>query len=134
VVAYEQNGDKKLQALDVVPMRQAPQVPMAVLVDGGTASAAEITAAALRDHGRAVLFGTRTYGKGSMQSVYSLADGSSIRITDRLWLTPNKHSIGKVGISPNVTVLPASGTGCSALQSDPQLGAAVRYLLHHSHA
>jgi carboxyl-terminal processing protease len=134
VVAYEQTADKKLHPLNVVPMPQAPHVPVAILVDGGTASAAEITAAALRDHGRAVLFGTRTYGKGSMQSVYSMSDGSSIRITDRLWLTPNKQSIGQVGIQPNHVVQPSNQTGCAALQSDPQLTAAVTYLQHHSRA
>jgi len=116
----------------VISMPQAPNVPVAILVDGGTASAAEITAAALRDHGRAVIIGTRTYGKGSMQSVYSLSDGSSIRITDRLWLTPNKKSINNRGIEPNLVVAPASGTGCASLGNDAQLNAATRYLQLHS--
>jgi carboxyl-terminal processing protease len=133
-VAYEQTADKKLHPLSVIPMPQAPHVPIAVLVDGGTASAAEITAAALRDHGKAVLFGTRTYGKGSMQSVYSMSDGSSIRITDRLWLTPSKHSIGQVGIRPDHVVQPVAHTGCATAQSDSQLNAAVQYLLSHTHA
>jgi len=71
--------------------------------------------------------GTRTYGKGSMQSVYSLADGSSIRITDRLWLTPDKRSIGNVGIKPDLYVTETGiVTGGS---NDPQLTAAERYLL-----
>jgi carboxyl-terminal processing protease len=133
-IAYEQTGKNSLQPLSVVSMPQAPDVPMAVLVDGGTASAAEITAAALRDQAGAEVIGTRTYGKGSMQSVYSLSDGSSIRITDRLWLTPKKKSINNVGIEPNMVVAPASGTSCSSLGSDPQLAAATRFLLHHSNA
>jgi carboxyl-terminal processing protease len=134
VIAYEQSGKTHLQPLNVISMPQAPSVPVAILVDGGTASAAEITAAALRDHGRAVIIGTRTYGKGSMQSVYSLSDGSSIRITDRLWLTPNKKSINNRGIEPNVVVAPASGTGCASLGNDAQLNAATRYLQLHSKA
>jgi carboxyl-terminal processing protease len=134
VVAYEQTPDKHLHALNVVSAPQAPHVPVAVLVDSGTASAAEITAAALRDHGRAVLFGTRTYGKGSMQSVYSLSDGSSIRITDRLWLTPGKHSIGTVGIEPDHLVEPEPEHGCNAAGQDHQLNVAVSYLLHNAHA
>jgi carboxyl-terminal processing protease len=134
VIAYEQSGKSHLQPLNVISMPQAPNVPVAILVDGGTASAAEITAAALRDHGRAVIIGTRTYGKGSMQSVYSLSDGSSIRITDRLWLTPNKKSINNRGIEPNLVVAPASGTGCASLGNDAQLNAATRYLQLHSKA
>ena len=125
-VAYEETTNHHLTALPVLPSKQAPNVPLAVLVDADSASAAEITAAALRDNHRAELIGTRTYGKGSMQSVYSLADGSSIRITDRLWLTPDKRSIGKVGIKPDVYV---AETGIvSGASGDPQLTAAERYL------
>lgn len=129
VVAYEEGTNKQLIPLQVVPGIKATNVPLVVLVNSGTASAAEITAGALHDHGRAELMGTRTYGKGSMQSVYSLADGSTIRITDRLWLTPNKRSIQKVGIQPdivvNATVLQAGSN------ADPQLAAAERYLIQH---
>lgn len=125
-VAFEESTNHQLQALPVVPSKQAPHVPVAVLVDADSASAAEITAAALRDNHRAEIIGTRTYGKGSMQSVYSLADGSSIRITDRLWLTPSKRSIGKVGIKPDIYV---AETGVvSGGSDDPQLAAAERYL------
>lgn len=129
-VAYEEGTSHQLQRLPVLPSKQAPQVPLAVLVDADSASAAEITAAALHDNHRAELIGTRTYGKGSMQSVYSLADGSSIRITDRLWLTPNKRSIAKVGIKPDIYV---SQTGVvTGASEDPQLTAAEHYLLTRS--
>jgi carboxyl-terminal processing protease len=133
VVAYEETSNKKLYPLNVVPEPAAPNVPVAVLVNSGTASAAEITAAALRDHGRAVLYGTRTYGKGSMQSVYSLSDGSSIRITDRLWLTPDKHSIGQVGIQPDHLIEPKAYHGCNVSAQDNQLNAAVSYVRQHAH-
>jgi carboxyl-terminal processing protease len=125
VVAYEQRSDRSLVPLDVIPGKQIVHVPVAVLVDEQTASAAEITAAALRDDGHAVLVGTRTYGKGSMQSVYSLGDGSTVRITDRLWLTPHKKSINRVGLQPDLRV--SGGTGAA----DPQLTAAEQYLATH---
>jgi carboxyl-terminal processing protease len=125
-VAYEETTNHQLQPLPVLPSKQAPHVPLAILVDADSASAAEITAAALRDNHRAEVIGTRTYGKGSMQSVYSLADGSSIRITDRLWLTPNKRSIAKVGIKPDIYVAPTGVV--SGASDDPQLTAAERYL------
>jgi carboxyl-terminal processing protease len=120
VVAYEEDSKKSAQPLPVLTGHQETRVPLAVLVNGGTASAAEIVAGALRDDLGSVLIGTRTYGKGSMQSVYALADGSSVRITDRLWLTPHKHSIQAVGLTPNIVVPPHLG--------DSQLSAAERYL------
>ena len=82
----------------------ARSVPMVVLVDGGCASAAEILAGALQDHGRAVLVGTRTYGKGSVQSVVSLGDGTALKLTVAHYLTPNGRSIHGKGIEPNVRV------------------------------
>ncbi|MBV9279051.1 MAG: S41 family peptidase [Chloroflexi bacterium] len=129
VVAYEQGTDRKLQPLSVLPHQVKTSLPLVVLVNGGTASAAEITAAALHDNHRAIVMGTQTYGKGSMQSVYALSDGSSIRITDRLWLTPNKRSIQKVGIRPDVVTLEA---GQGQTGTDPQLVAAERYLVKHT--
>ena len=130
VVAYEQGTDKHLLPLKVVAGMKVNHLPLAVLVDSGTASAAEITAGALKDHGRATIVGTRTYGKGSMQSVYALTDGSSIRITDRLWLTPKKRSIQSVGIAPDV---PVPGTGLQGqCGGDAQLISAERRLLSHS--
>jgi carboxyl-terminal processing protease len=82
----------------------ARSVPMVVLVDGGSASAAEILAGALQDHGRAVLVGTRTYGKGSVQSVVSLGDGTALKLTVAHYLTPSGRAIHGKGIEPNVRV------------------------------
>ena len=130
VVAYEQSPDRRLHSLPVLSGHQLTKLPVVALVDAGTASAAEITAAALHDSGRAALIGTRTYGKGSMQSVYALADGSSIRITDRLWLTPRKRSIQSIGVRPDLVVtIPTSGGRNSG--GDRQLARAERYLLDH---
>ncbi len=128
VVVYEENADHSLSPLNVIAGQHFVTVPVVVLVDDGTASAAEITAAALRDEDHAALIGTRTYGKGSMQSVFSLSDGSTVRVTDRLWLTPHKVSINGVGLKPTIFV--ASPT--SGATTDRQLAVAERYLLDHS--
>lgn len=126
VVAYEKEPDHHLVPLPMVTGEKVAHQPLVVLVDSGTASAAEITAGALHDYHRALIMGTRTYGKGSMQSVYSLADGSTLRITDRLWLTPDKHSIQSVGIRPDVVVKTAIAPGCG---QDALLTIAENHLL-----
>jgi carboxyl-terminal processing protease len=129
IVAYEQDNQHHLQPLSVIPGAQATSLPLVVLVDSGTASAAEITAGALRDDRGAVLIGTRTYGKGSMQSVYPLSDGSTVRITDRLWLTPHRQSIQKVGLKPDIPVTPSAQDAMTG--RDVELLAAEKYLSHH---
>ncbi len=78
--------------------------PLVVLVDGGSASASEILSGALKDNERAVLVGTRTFGKGLVQSVRSLGDGSGVAITVAKYLTPNGTDINKHGIDPDIPV------------------------------
>jgi carboxyl-terminal processing protease len=72
-----------------------PRLPLVVLVDSATASASEILAGALQDHDRAVLVGSATYGKGSAQNLYRLADGGAVKLTTALWYTPSGRSINK---------------------------------------
>lgn len=81
-----------------------PGYPIVVLVNGGTASASEIVAAALHDHGRAVLMGTKTFGKGSVQTVIDLDDGSGLKLTIAKYFTPSNQSIQELGIIPDVEV------------------------------
>jgi carboxyl-terminal processing protease len=77
---------------------------LAVLVNGGSASASEIVAGALKDHGRAMLIGKTTFGKGSVQTVMPLSDGRAIKLTTSRYYTPSGASIHEKGIDPDIVV------------------------------
>jgi carboxyl-terminal processing protease len=107
VALIEEFGDGRTQTLNVQRSSDAPSVfdtPMVVLTNQGSASASEIVAGALRDRGRATLVGEKTFGKGSVQSVERLSDGSSARITIAHWFTPNRTEIHQKGIEPDMYV------------------------------
>ena len=96
----------------------APSV--AVIVNGGSASASEVLAGALRENGRAKLVGTRTFGKGSVQSIMELGGGAGVKITTARFFTPSGDAIGDRGIEPDVVVEGGGGDG-----EDPQLASAL---------
>ncbi len=79
-------------------------VPLVVLINGGSASAAEIVAGALQDHKRATLVGTRSFGKGSVQSIINLGPDGAMRLTTARYYTPNNRSIQASGIHPDITI------------------------------
>lgn len=106
--------------------------PIAVLVNEGSASAAEIVAGALRDHGRARLFGQKTFGKGSVQTVLPLEDGQALKITTSRYFTPSGASIHERGIEPDVPLprpeAPATPGPPPEGKADPEIRAAMTWL------
>ena len=103
------------------------QIPMVILVDGGTASASEVVAGALRDRDRAMLIGQNTFGKGVVQLVYNLVDGSQLRVTSAAWYTPSGEAIHEMGLKPDV-IVEFPTTAFSTEEEDPYIQAALEYL------
>jgi carboxyl-terminal processing protease len=104
---------------------QSGQMPVVVLVDGGSASASEIVAAALQEHDRATIVGEPTFGKNTVQIWNSLPNGGGLRLTTDRWFTPDHNSVAPDGVQPDV-VVPAPADPTSA--ADPQLDRAVDIL------
>jgi len=128
VATYQAGRDGDRLPLMIIPGEaEVYELPMVVLVDGGSASASEITAGALQDAGRAVLIGEETFGKGLIQNITDLPDGSSVRITTAQWLTREGRQIHDKGLTPDI-VVPLTPEDYEA-ERDPQLDAAVAYLL-----
>lgn len=129
VALYEDEDQAEGNDLIEVPiLGGGPELfdlPMVVLVNGGTASAAEIVAGALNDFERATVVGVQTFGKGSVQRVHEFEDGSSLRVTIAEWLTPNQTGLSGVGVTPDVEVQRPEGTGRG---KDPQLDRALELL------
>jgi carboxyl-terminal processing protease len=123
VVLYERskNGDEQVFRSDDKGIAQ--DIPLVVLVNGGSASASEIVAGAIQDRGRGVLIGETTFGKGSVQQINRLSDGSQLRVTIAHWFTPDNRAIHGEGIEPNITV-----AGSDDPKVDPQLDRAVEYI------
>ena len=128
VVLYEEYGDGTRDSYPVNKGGLATDIPLVVLIDGGTASASEITAGALRDYGRAKLVGMTSYGKGSVQNWIALrSEEGGVRITIARWLTPNGNQIDSVGLTPDLVVEYTQEDNDAG--RDPQLDAAVELLL-----
>jgi carboxyl-terminal processing protease len=104
----------------------ATDIPLVVLVNGGTASASEIVAGAVQDSGRGILIGEQTLGKGSVQLSHYLSDGSELRVTIAHWFTPNGRAIHGEGLAPDIQVDMTSED--IEAGRDPQLQRAIEYL------
>jgi carboxyl-terminal processing protease len=104
--------------------------PLAVLVNGYTASASEITAGAIEDSGVGTLIGTKTYGKGVVQTIFPLRDGSAVKITTARYFTPDGHDINTVGIQPQIESEIPKDTKIrqGVPDQDPQLARAIAFL------
>jgi carboxyl-terminal processing protease len=121
-ILFEQQKDEVLIPHDVESPGKAQHVPLVVVVDEATASSAEVVAAALQANDRASLIGRATFGKGSVQSVLVLKDGSSLYITSARWMTPDMEMLDQVGLQPDIVV-------SSDTENDEMfLSAAMEYL------
>lgn len=125
-VVYEGTIARDLREWKVRPSGLATEIPMAVLVNGFSASGSEVVAGALRDHGRAIIIGTKTFGKGSVNIYRTLEDGSAVYITYARWFTPDRQLIEGKGIVPDRVVDITSEDKEQGL--DPQLDEALKYL------
>jgi carboxyl-terminal processing protease len=103
-VLLEKNVKGQIRAVPVTKAGVALQIPAVCLVNGGTASAAEIVAGALQDHNRAILVGTTTFGTGTVLEEFPLSDGSALFLAVEEWLTPNGQTIWHKGITPDFVV------------------------------
>lgn len=125
VVAHERNRSGLDETFWSGDGDVAETIPLVVLVNGASASAAEIVAGAIQDNGRGTIIGETTFGKGSVQMVYTLSDGSELRVTIARWYTPDNRSIDEAGITPDIEVESPLLIG---EEDDPQIRRAVEFL------
>ncbi len=123
---FGSSAPEKIYRSRGTPLLADKKIKIAILVDGGSASASEILAGALSENKVAKLFGLQTYGKGSVQELIPVTDDTSLKITIAKWLTPNRISISEKGLTPDVVVNYPTDLKS---KTDPQMDAAVKYLL-----
>lgn len=128
LITTDKNGKEKISKGKENPIID---IPIVVLVNENTASASEILAAALKDNEKATIIGKNTYGKGVIQQLITLADGSGIKITTNEYYTPNKERINQIGIKPDIEVdLPENVENILLIEEseDTQLKKAIEHL------
>jgi carboxyl-terminal processing protease len=125
VVAHERNRSGLDETFRSDDGDVAETIPLVVLVNGASASASEIVAGAIQDNGRGTIIGETSFGKGSVQMVYNLSDGSELRVTIARWYTPDNRSIGDEGVMPDIEVESPLLIG---EEDDPQIERAVDFL------
>ena len=125
-LAFEKTGSTVIQTYSATGDNTLKGIPTVVLINGGSASASEITASALHDNNDAYIIGTQSYGKGVVQQINTLPDGSELKVTIAHWYRPDGKSINHIGITPDKVVNITSAQ--SQAGQDPQLDAATSYL------
>ena len=126
VTTRKQRGEQAQQAFRATLEDILPNKPIAVLINAGSASASEVVAAALRDHQRAVLVGTRSYGKGSVQTIMpSLGLNQAIKLTTAEYFSPDGNAINQIGIEADIPIDPETE---SVDTEDPWIAAAITAL------
>ena len=126
IVSVESRGGSNTQ-YDAEDTAIAPK-PLAVLVNQYTASASEITSGAIQDDGVGELIGEKTYGKGVVQTIHPLPDGSAVKITSARYLTPRGRDINQIGIVPDIVTVEPKGAQLGNPATDTQLQSAITYL------
>jgi len=126
LIMQEKRGTTVINSYRAIGTNPLKGMQTVVLVNGGSASASEITALALRDHKAAVIMGEQSYGKGVVQSVIPFSDGAELKVTIAKWYSPNGTSINKKGITPDTVVTISDADAKAGV--DTQLNAALSYL------
>jgi carboxyl-terminal processing protease len=121
VIVYEKSNREE-HPLNAPTGGLATEIPLVVLVNKGTASAAELVAGAIQDRKRGILIGQTTYGKGTVQQIFRLSDNSSLHVTSAEWYTPNHNEIDGKGLQPDIPMIPDPNG------RDVETGEAVRQL------
>ncbi|MCB9454868.1 MAG: S41 family peptidase [Anaerolineaceae bacterium] len=121
VVVYERNNQTE-KALEADSPGAITSLPLVVLINHNTASAAELVAGAIQDRRRGILIGQQTFGKGTVQQIFRLSDGSSLHVTSAEWFTPEYQKLDGVGLQPDIAIIPDING------RDVELGEALRQL------
>ncbi len=128
LVTYEVDGRGNRTDWPVKKGGKYQDIPVVILVDAFSASGSEVLSGALQDHGRAIVIGTTTFGKGSVNFLRELSNGGGLYLTVARWYTPNGRALEGKGVTPDVTVDFPEGASAKTITEDIQMSAAIKQL------